>query len=48
LVLADGAWVKLSGTLVVPDCTLAEVLVYAEGPPASVDLYIDDAVLAPL
>jgi GH35 family endo-1,4-beta-xylanase len=46
--VADGAWVKLSGTLVVPDCALAEVLVYAEGPAAGVDLYLDDAVLAPL
>jgi endo-1,4-beta-xylanase len=46
--VADGAWVKLSGTLVLPDCPLQDVLIYAEGPAAGVDLYIDDAVLAPL
>lgn len=46
--VVDGAWVKLSGTLVVPDCALADVLVYAEGPTAGIDLYIDDAVVSPL
>jgi endo-1,4-beta-xylanase len=46
--VTDGAWVELSGTLVVPDCTLADVLIYAEGPAAGIDLYIDDALVAQL
>ncbi len=46
--VADGAWVKLSGTLAVPDCTLADLLVYAEGPAGGVDLYLDDVSVSPL
>ena len=46
--VTEGTWVKLSGTLILPDCPLEDVLVYAEGPAAGIDLYIDDAVLAPL
>ena len=41
-------WLKLSGTLAVPDCPLAEVLIYTEGPEAGIDVYIDDvSVVAP-
>ncbi|MDF3065186.1 MAG: xylanase [Polyangiaceae bacterium] len=46
--VADGAWVKLSGTLAVPDCALADLLIYAEGPAGGVDLYLDDVVVAPV
>jgi endo-1,4-beta-xylanase len=46
-VVTDGAWVQLSGALTLPDCVLADVLVYAEGPEGGVDLYVDDVVLAP-
>jgi endo-1,4-beta-xylanase len=46
--VADGAWVKLAGTLTVPDCALADLLVYAEGPGAGIDLYLDDVSLAPV
>jgi endo-1,4-beta-xylanase len=46
--VADGAWVKLAGTLTVPDCALADLLIYAEGPGAGIDLYLDDATLAAL
>jgi hypothetical protein len=46
--VADGAWVKLAGTLTVPDCALADLLIYAEGPGAGIDLYLDDVTLAPL
>jgi len=35
-------WVQLSGTVVVPTCTLSELTVYAEGPRTTVVLYIDD------
>lgn len=45
--VADGAWVKLSGTLTVPNCNLTNLLVYLEGPGTGVDLYVDDAVVTP-
>jgi endo-1,4-beta-xylanase len=48
ITVADGAWVRLAGTLTVPDCTLADLLVYAEGPGAGIDLYLDDVALAPI
>lgn len=38
----DGEWVELSNSFTVPDCDLTELLVYAEGPPGGVDLYVDD------
>lgn len=44
--VADGAWVKLSGTLTVPDCPLADLLMYAEGPAGGIDLYLDDVVVS--
>ncbi len=45
----DGEWVQLTGSFTVPDCELTDLLVYAEGPPGGVDLYVDDvSVLAPL
>jgi endo-1,4-beta-xylanase len=40
--VADGTWTELAGTLVVPDCDLTELLVFVEGPPEGVDLYVDD------
>jgi hypothetical protein len=43
--VTDGSWVKLSGALAVPSCTLADALIYAEGPGAGVDLYVDDVTL---
>jgi endo-1,4-beta-xylanase len=43
--VADGSWVKLTGTLTVPNCNLTNMLVYLEGPGAGVDLYVDDAVV---
>jgi endo-1,4-beta-xylanase len=43
----DSQWVQLSGPINVPNCALQEVLIYAEGPPGGVDLYVDDVVLAP-
>jgi len=45
--VTDGSWVKLSGTLNVPNCNLTNLLVYAEGPGTGVDMYIDDAVVSP-
>jgi len=43
--VADGSWVKLSGTLNVPNCNLTNLLVYLEGPGTGIDLYVDDAVV---
>jgi len=43
----DGVWTELSGPLAVPDCDLTSVLIYVEGPPAGVDLYVDDVLVSP-
>jgi endo-1,4-beta-xylanase len=43
-----GEYTELSGELELPLCELAEVLVYAEGPAAGVDLLVDDVTLRPL
>ena len=45
--VVDGVWAELSGALAVPNCELTNVLIYAEGPPAGVDLYVDDVVVSP-
>jgi GH35 family endo-1,4-beta-xylanase len=40
------SWTQLSGTFTVPTCTvLGSVIVYAEGPAAGVDLFVDDALV---
>jgi endo-1,4-beta-xylanase len=44
----DSSWTELTGTLAVPSCTLIELLVYVEGPPAAYDLYVDDVSMFPL
>jgi hypothetical protein len=40
--VTDGVWSELKATMTVPNCALAELTVYAEGPAAGVDLYVDD------
>jgi len=45
--VADGAWVKMTGTLNVPNCNLTNALVYLEGPGTGIDMYVDDAVVSP-
>jgi len=45
--VAANSWVELSAPLAIPNCTIEEVLIFAEGPPGGVDLYVDDVVLAP-
>jgi hypothetical protein len=45
--VADGLWAELSGPLALPDCDLSEVQIYVEGPPAGVDLYVDDVIVRP-
>jgi hypothetical protein len=44
--VTSGSWVKLSGTMAVPSCTLTDALLYAEGPGAGVDIYVDDVTLS--
>jgi len=41
----DTAWTQLTGTLTVPSCPLAGLIVYFEGPAAGVNEYIDDVAL---
>jgi len=43
----DGTWTRLSGVLAMPECTIADVVVYAEGPAAGLDIFIDDVVVTP-
>lgn len=38
----DSAWTEIGGSLQIPDCTLEDVTLYAEGPAAGVDLLLDD------
>lgn len=38
----EGEWTILSGDLVVPDCNLTDLLIYAEGPDGGIDIYIDE------
>lgn len=45
--ISNGGWVQLTGTLNVPNCTLTDLLLYAEGPGAGVDMYLDDVVVSP-
>lgn len=40
--VTEGQWVKLTGQLVVPECGLSDLLIYAEGPAGGVDIYIDE------
>jgi hypothetical protein len=42
ITVTDGVWSELKATLNVPNCALADVMVWAEGPDAGVDLYVDD------
>ncbi len=46
--VASGGWVELAGELAIPDCALQEVLLYAEGPAASVNLYVDHVSVRPV
>lgn len=41
----NAAFVRLSGTLNVPSCSLSSVVMYAEGPAAGVGLLVDDVAL---
>lgn len=42
---APGEWVHVAGQFGIPDCGLSDAAVYAEGPPAGVDLLIDDVTV---
>ena len=41
--ITAGAWVEFAGDLVVPDCALASVEIWLEGPGGGVDLFVDHA-----
>lgn len=40
---SDGGWSLLIGSIVLPTCAATELTAYFEGPPAGVDIYVDDA-----
>lgn len=40
-------WTRLDGSFTTPDCPLASAIVYAEGPAAGVNLYIDNLSVRP-
>jgi hypothetical protein len=46
--LVSSEWTELTASLVVPDCTLSDSLLYVEGPAVGMDFYIDDASLTAL
>ena len=41
----ENNWASLSGTVVVPDCTLSELILFFEGPEAQVNMFIDGVQL---
>lgn len=43
---SDTDWVELSGGLTLPDCAIDVVNLYVEGPPAGVDILVDDVSLS--
>ncbi|MEJ7600460.1 MAG: carbohydrate binding domain-containing protein [Kofleriaceae bacterium] len=43
--VTDTGWTQITGTLTVPSCEPTEVTLYFEGPPAGVELYVDDVVV---
>jgi hypothetical protein len=40
--VTNTGWVRLTGTIDVPDCQLSQLVAYAEGPRAGVNFFIDD------
>jgi hypothetical protein len=44
---SDSEWVEMTGTLAVPECALTTGILYFEGAPEGVDLFVDDVVLTP-
>jgi endo-1,4-beta-xylanase len=38
----EGEWTTLSGTLTVPNCQIADLLIFVEGPAGGINLYVDD------
>lgn len=47
-VLVGTEWTKIEGVLEVPDCELAELTPYFEGPPANADFWLDDVSITPV
>lgn len=45
--VTPGEWVKLSGSLTIPNCDVTEVSIYVEGAAAGVDMYLDDVEVLP-
>lgn len=43
----DATWIKLSGTVDVPDCQLTELVAYVEGPQPGVTIFVDDVSIGP-
>jgi endo-1,4-beta-xylanase len=39
---SDSAWTELGGSLQIPDCSLEDLTLYAEGPAAGIDILLDD------
>jgi endo-1,4-beta-xylanase len=41
------AWTTINGSLNIPDCTIVRASLYISGPPAAVDLFVDDISVRP-
>lgn len=46
--LTDGVWTEFAGDIAVPNCQLANVALWLEGPGAGVDLYVDHVSVRPV
>lgn len=40
--VVEGEWTTLSGVLSVPNCEIADLLIYVEGPADNINIYLDD------
>ena len=45
--VTHSAWTEVNGSLSVPDCPIVSASLYIEGPPAGVDLFVDDVAVRP-
>ncbi len=43
--VTPGTWALMEGTFSVVECELTEFLIFAEGPPGGVDIYVDSVVI---
>jgi endo-1,4-beta-xylanase len=45
--VVPGVWTQLSGSLVIPNCTIVDVAIFFEGTPVGIDVYLDEVKVVP-